>query len=149
MKKILMANELLLTEVGRLIAEGRDVTLTVTGNSMNPFFVDRRDQATLSPFRPEALKKGDVVLARETTGRIVFHRIVRREGDKLTLQGDGNIQLTERCTVADVLGLLTVAIRKGRSYPVGSRTWRCYSALWLWLTPLRRWPLALFRRLCL
>ena len=38
-------NEILLPEVARLIKEGHTVTITVRGNSMNPFLVDRRDTA--------------------------------------------------------------------------------------------------------
>ena len=37
-------NEILLPEVARLIKEGHTVTITVRGNSMNPFLVDRRDR---------------------------------------------------------------------------------------------------------
>ena len=41
-------NEILLPEVARLIKEGHTVTITVRGNSMNPFLVDRRDRVTLA-----------------------------------------------------------------------------------------------------
>ena len=40
-------NEILLPEVARLIKEGHTVTITVRGNSMNPFLVDRRDRVTV------------------------------------------------------------------------------------------------------
>ena len=43
-------NEILLPEVARLIKEGHTVTITVRGNSMNPFLVDRRDRVTLGDF---------------------------------------------------------------------------------------------------
>ena len=48
-RKRIIPNEVLLPEVARLISEGHTVTLTVRGNSMNPFLVDRRDRIILGP----------------------------------------------------------------------------------------------------
>lgn len=146
MKKII-PNEILLPEVARLISEGRTVTMTVRGNSMNPFLVDIRDKITLSGFTSEDLIPGSSVLARDVTGRIIFHRIIHRQGDTLILQGDGNIDQTEETSVSLVMGLMTVAIRKEKSYPADGKVWKRYSYWWLKLTPIRRWLLALFRRL--
>ena len=140
-------NEILLPEVARLIAEGRTVTITVRGNSMNPFLIDRRDRVTLGGFTPDDLRPGAVVLARDTTGRIVFHRIIRRNGDALLLQGDGNLAQTEETSIARVMGLMTEAIRKEKHYPAHGITWQRYSRWWLRLKPLRRWLLAAFRRI--
>ena len=55
-------NEILLPEVARLIKEGHTVTITVRGNSMNPFLVDRRDRVTLGDFTTEQLQPGVTVL---------------------------------------------------------------------------------------
>ena len=60
-------NEILLPEVARLIKEGHTVTITVRGNSMNPFLVDRRDRVTLGDFTTEQLQPGVAVLARDRT----------------------------------------------------------------------------------
>ena len=84
-------NEILLPEVARLIKEGHTVTITVRGNSMNPFLVDRRDRVTLGDFTTEQLQPGVTVLARDLTERIVFHRIIRRNGDILILQADSKV----------------------------------------------------------
>lgn len=140
-------NEILLPEVARLIEEGHTVTIAVRGNSMNPFLVDRRDRITLGSFTPDDLQPGVAVLARDTTGRIVFHRIIRRNGDTLILQGDGNLAQTEETSIGRVMGLMTEAIRKEKKYPADSRTWKRYSYWWLRLTPARRWLLAIFRRI--
>lgn len=142
-----LPNDILLPEVARLVAHGRSVTLQVKGNSMNPFIVHGRDQVVLSSFDGSDLRPGAVVLARDTQGRFVLHRIVARRGDHLLLRGDGNLHQTETTTVSQVLALMTAVRRKGVVYPVTSRTWRLYSWWWLRLSPLRRWLLALFRRL--
>lgn len=142
----IIPNEVLLPEAARLISEGHTVTLTVRGNSMNPFLVDRRDCIVLGPFTPADLQPGVAVLARDTRSRIVFHRIISRQGDDLTLQGDGNLRQTEQTRVTDVMGIMRSAIRKGKEYPCSGRTWQRYSYWWMKLTPLRRWLLAIFRR---
>lgn len=146
-RRKLIPNEVLLPEVARLIGEGHTVTLTVRGNSMNPFLVDRRDGIVLGPFAEADLQPGTAVLARESTGRIVFHRIIRRHGSALTLQGDGNLRATEQADTADVMGIMLSAIRKGKEYPCSGRTWQRYSYWWMKLTPVRRWLLAVFRRI--
>ena len=69
-RKRIIPNEVLLPEVARLISEGHTVTLTVRGNSMNPFLVDRRDRIVLGPFTDNDLQLNTVVLARDTNGRI-------------------------------------------------------------------------------
>ena len=143
----LIANDILLPEMGRLIGEGHTVTLTVKGASMSPFIVHLRDKVVLGPFEADALKKGDVVLAREHGGQFVLHRIIAREGDKLTLKGDGNASSCEYCSTADVYGLVHGIIRKGRAIGTSSLIWRCYSCAWMTLSPLRRWLLAIWRRL--
>lgn len=140
-------NEILLPEVARLIEAGHTVTITVRGNSMNPFLVDRRDRIILGGFTPNDLQPGVAVLARDTTGRIVFHRIIRRNGESLTLQGDGNLTQTEETSVAQVMGLMREAIRKEKHYSANGKTWKRYSYWWIILKPVRRWLLAIFRRL--
>lgn len=143
-------NEILLPQVAQLIAGGHTVTLTVKGNSMNPFLRHGRDKVTLAPFSAGELAEGDVVLAREMQGgRIVLHRIIRRCGEELTLQGDGNVKQTEQSRTGLVMGLMNEAVRSGRHYPVKGKTWQRYSRWWMRLTPLRRLLLAVYRRLCL
>lgn len=140
-------NEILLPEVARFIEEGHTVTIVVRGNSMNPFLVDRRDRIVLGGFTADDLHPGAAVLARDLTERIVFHRIIHRNGHTLILQGDGNLAQTEETSIDQVMGLMTAAIRKDKRYPADGKAWRYYSYWWLKLTPARRWLLAILRRL--
>ena len=146
-RKRIIPNEVLLPEVARLISEGHTVTLTVRGNSMNPLLVDRRDRIILGPFTDDDLQPGVAVLARDTNGHIIFHRIIHRNGQELTLLGDGNIRITEQTNIANVMGVMIAAIRKEKEYPCNGRIWQRYSFWWLKLTPVRRWLLAIFRRI--
>ena len=147
MDKRLVENEILLPKVAELIASGHTVTLLVKGQSMNPFLRNARDHVTLAPFTSEQLQPGVVVLARELEQeRIVLHRIIWREGERLTLQGDGNVKGAEQTTVDRVMGLVIEVIRGRRHYDTLGRTWRYYSYCWKILRPVRHWLLALYRR---
>lgn len=135
-----------MTEISRLISEGKTVTITAKGYSMNPFIVHLKDQITIGPWKDEQIKEGAVVLAKDTRGAYLIHRIIKRDGDRLTLMGDGNIGLTETARTSEVIGLMQSVTKKGRTYSVQSLRWRLYSWFWKMLTPVRRYPLALWRR---
>ena len=87
------------------------------------------------------------MLAEIAPGKYVFHRIIAIDGENVTLMGDGNIRGTESCTKADVKANALAVIRKGKEYSTEGKHWKRYSKLWMRLTPVRRWLLAIHRRL--
>ena len=137
----------MMEEIRALISEGKLVTLTVKGNSMNPFFVHLRDQITLGPWKDSDIRKGTVALVKDTRGNYLIHRIVKREADRITLIGDGNIGLIENATLENIIGIMYSITRKGRTHSAQGLLWKSYSWLWMLLTPVRRWPLGLWRKL--
>lgn len=149
LRRVSLPNEPLLLQVGELVSSGHNVTIRVRGNSMNPFFVDRRDEVILSPFTKEELKPGVIVLARDESSRFVLHRIIKISGDDLILMGDGNSKGVEYTTPEQVLGVVRKAIRKGREINCYGRKWEFLSSLWRVLLPVRRWLLAVWRRVFL
>ena len=146
-KTITIDKAVMMEEIRILISEGKTVTITVKGNSMNPFMVHLRDQITLGPWKDEDLHKGTVALVRDIHGNHLIHRIIERHPDKIILLGDGNIAQTETATLDNVIGIMYSITRKGRIYTSSSLLWRTYSAIWSFLTPVRRWPLGLWRRI--
>ena len=138
---------IMMEEIRKLIAEGKTVTITVKGNSMNPYMVHMRDQMTLGPWQKEDIKKGTVALVRDIRGNYLIHRIIEIHPDRVILLGDGNIRMTETATWDNIIGIMYAITRKGRSHTSDSLVWRIYSSIWMSLTPLRRWPLGLWRRL--
>ena len=134
-------------EIRQMISEGKTVTITLKGNSMNPFIVHLRDQMTLGPWKDEEIRKGTVALVKDIRGNYLIHRIIKREGNKVTLLGDGNVAQTETATLDNVIGIMQSLTRKGRTYTPKSLTWKIYSAIWAILTPVRRYPLGLWRRI--
>lgn len=139
----------MMEEIRTLVSEGKTVTLTVKGNSMNPFIVHLRDRMTIGPWKDEDIRKGTVALVKDTRGSYVIHRIIKRDKDRVVLLGDGNIGFTETATLDNVIGIMHNIDRKGRIWTPQSTLWRLYSWFWMTLTPLRRYPLALWRKLFL
>ena len=141
-------NELLIPEVGKLIGEGRTVRMTVRGRSMRPFIEDGRDKVILA--QPRNIKVGDVVLARTVEKSYVIHRLT--EMDETTgqciLRGDGNLDL-EHCHKQDIMAKVTDILRKSHEhrYSLDGFTWRAYSFVWTRLRPMRRYLLAVYRRM--
>ena len=137
----------MMQEISKLISEGKTVSISAKGYSMNPFITHLKDQITLGPWTDEQIREGAVVLVKDIRGLYLVHRIIKRDGDTLTLMGDGNIGIIETAHVNNVIALMIGVIKKGRTYSVKSLRWRLYSWFWKLLTPVRRYPLALWRRM--
>ena len=147
-REIKLSNAEFLPEIVKLMDEGHTVTLRLRGFSMRPFLEDNRDKALLT--KAIDPKVGDPVLAEIGPKHFVLHRIVKIEGDAVTLRGDGNLG-DEHCRLQDVKGAVIGFYRKGRTTldRTDGRKWRIYSYIWMHLYPIRRWLLAFYRRIWL
>lgn len=147
-KEIRFANEEFIPEIVRMLESGHTVTLRLHGFSMRPFLEDNRDKALL--VKATNSKVGDAVLAEIAPKHYVLHRIVKIDGDKVTLRGDGNLS-DEHCSLNDVKGFALGFYRKGRTSldKTSGKKWRIYSYAWMRLFPVRRWLLAFYRRIWL
>lgn len=125
-----LSNESFFAWVETEIAEGHPVRFRLKGQSMFPLLRNLRDEVVLHPCVPEELGPMDVVLFRYH-GTHVLHRILRREGQRLFLRGDGSYVAREECMVADVVGKVREIVRPSRKIvPVDAWQWRFPS--WLW-----------------
>ncbi len=134
MKNKSCSNRETFSVVRDLLVEGSQVTVRVKGQSMLPFF---RSGSTvlLRPIREEDIKRLNVVFA-DTGHNFVIHRIIEFDDEKVTLLGDGNIYGTETMPRDKVYGIIDC-----------SATHLFFARIWLWLRPVRRFPLAIFRRI--
>lgn len=135
MEHRVLPNEILLGEVGALLGEGREVSFTPKGTSMLPFIRGGKDTVTLKKI--DTVEVGDIVLAHLPDSRYVLHRVIGIDGDGLEIMGDGNLVGTEKCRTEDVLG---TAVLINAHKPSKGRLWRR-------LKPVRRYLLAIYRRL--
>ncbi|MFM2152052.1 MAG: hypothetical protein RL199_487 [Pseudomonadota bacterium] len=91
---------------------GRALTIVNLSPSLSPF-VRVGDALTLDP--SEQVRLGALV-AVERAGRIVFHRLVRREAGRIVLQGDANPFRDAPDEIEAVLGVVTrQTTRSGRT----------------------------------
>lgn len=141
--RVELPNEVLLGLARDMIRGGHTVTIHVKGYSMRPFLEHQRDKVLLEA--AGELHVGDAVLAEITPGHYVLHRIIRKEGDHLVLQGDGNIRGVEHCTTADVAGIVTRYIRPNRTIDATDRRLCRRIRLWRRVRPIRRYLLFIYK----
>ncbi len=140
--------------------EGKEVVLTVTGNSMAPFLRHGWDQVVLvKPADETVLQVGDVPLYRRQGGQLVLHRIVERDdgrkrrlyGEKGTLPsmhsssgltytmlGDAQTQREPNIRPEQILAVAVAFVRKGKRRECRSTAYRRRCLRWHRLMPLRR-----------
>ena len=141
-------NKIFFAEVEELLAEGRQVTILVRGNSMRPLLRDGRDKVILRKAIDEDIKKGAVMLFRYR-GSHVMHRVTRIEGDVVIFEGDGNYKLQEVASRKDIIAVMETVVRpSGRRIECSGRRWRVLSCVWLSQARfVRRVILGIMRRL--
>lgn len=141
---IATSDDNILAEAIRLVSEGIAVTFPVNGRSMLPFIVGGRESVVLESPRPPQV--GDVVLAYVENCRYVIHRILKIEGDNVTLMGDGNLYGVEHCHIQDIKASAThVIAADGKPRSLDSRRSRRRAGIWRKLKPIRKWLLLAYR----
>lgn len=120
----------------RLLQAGETLSLPVLGSSMAPFLVHRRDTVWLSaPTRP--LKAGDIVLYRRRNGEYILHRVRSVKGGVYTMIGDAHTVSEPGIAPAQILGIVTHALRKGKTQQPGTFWWEFFARFWVRVIPLR------------
>ena len=141
-------NNLFFASVEELIGEGRSVEMTVKGYSMRPFVRNGRETVVLSPLPDGGVKEGMVILFRYG-GQHILHRLVRIEGERLTMEGDGNYRTSEVVAPADVVAYVSeVGLMCGRRIGYNSCAWRWRSAVSLARKWARRVAVDLKHKIC-
>lgn len=129
-----IANRELFSIVRDTLLEGNTVRVAVKGQSMLPFFRSG-STITLRPVREEDIRKYNVVMA-DAGHAFVVHRIIEVGESVVTLLGDGNIYGTEKVSRDKIYGIVDC-----------SPLHLFFAKIWLWMRPVRRFPLAIFRRI--
>ena len=138
MEKLVLPNDVMLNEVARMLAEGREVVLVPKGRSMLPFIRGGVDKVVV--VKPETFKVGDIVLA-HFGGHFVLHRIIGIEENQVTLMGDGNFFGTEVGPKEEVAGKVEAVIKPSGRQRKPGRGW-----LWRKLLPVRKYLLKFYRK---
>ena len=125
-----------------LLNETESVPLVISGSSMTPFLVHRRDTVYLSkPDRP--LKKGDMVLYQRDNGAYILHRIFKTDLNSYTMVGDAQTVLEYGIRNDQIRAVVTAVRRKGKLIQRGSFWWDFFEKVWISMVPFR----PLFRKI--
>ena len=132
----------LASEVTRRLSSTSSVIIPTKGASMIPFIIGEDRVELVRPGR--LLAVGMVVLARTETRGIVLHRVVDIQGETITLMGDGNLSLREKCKISDLIGIATYIINSdGSKKYIYTRRRQLVWRFWYRCLPIRRWLLRL------
>lgn len=137
-KKIFSIKELA-PVIKQLVSEDKQVKFTITGNSMFPLLVNRRDMVTLASF--DNIKKYDVVLHQRKDGTYILHRVIGVKGDTFTIAGDNETIKEKDVNISQIIAVAVSFERKGKKIYANDIAYRIYSILWLLVFPLRHFIL--------
>ena len=128
--------------VRSILEEGKEVPLVVTGNSMMPFLIDRRDQVLIKRIeRP--LKKGDIAFFQRENGQYIMHRIHFMRKDDRTGEnqfyfiGDGQKNIEGPIKETQIFGVITGVLRKGKYLDEHTFTWGFFENIWRYVIQFR------------
>ena len=119
--------------VEQVLKEKGFFVTTTSGVSMVPLFSDRRDRIVIKP-AAERLKKYDVPLYRRGES-LVLHRIIKVRENDYVIRGD-NCVLREIVSDEQIVGVLAEFYRKDKHYTVNDFSYRLYSRLWVFISPV-------------
>ncbi|MFI3314789.1 MAG: hypothetical protein R3Y04_03895 [Rikenellaceae bacterium] len=148
MRRKIVPNTALFEDVVKIINDDKSVVILTKGNSMLPFIVGGRDSVELHKIESDApLKPGDIVLARiESPIRYFIHRVIDINDDSVLLKGDGNIVGVERCHIDGIIARVKVIIKPKKRVNPNTKSQQRYAKIWNNYLPLKRYILAILRR---
>lgn len=143
MKRVIIQNAIIFSEVAKLVSNGESVTIKTKGNSMLPFISGERDSVVLA--KTDNIKLYDIVLAIVNENQYVLHRVIKIMGNKLILMGDGNLKGCEICTIENVIATAIEVIGDNREYSCRDNKYIRRAKIWKVLLPIRKYLLAIYK----
>lgn len=123
--------------VREILSQGKETSVTITGNSMSPFLIHGRDEILISP--PEGnWKKGDMAFFVRDNGQYVMHRIckVDKNGDCFFV-GDAQQLIEGPIKENQIFGKITKVKRKGKWIGPEAFWWKFFARIWVNIIPFR------------
>lgn len=120
-----------------LISEGAVIPVYVSGSSMNPFLISRRDIVYLESVGENDVKAGRILLVRRKSGSLVLHRVRKINSDgTIVLNGDAQ-SWCETAERNQVIAAVCEIDRKGKKRSADSFYWKSINMVWKLLFPFR------------
>lgn len=121
-----------LANLGNFVKErltnGGSIEIAVTGNSMFPLFVNKRDLVLLSPVKK--LKKRQICFYQTESGQFLLHRIVKISKEGVYFLGDNRMDIEPPLSIDRVYGVVTEYVRRGKRKKVNCFFQKCYAFIW-------------------
>ncbi len=121
-----------LSQLGEFVKEtllgGKSVEMVVTGNSMFPLFVNKRDTVKISPVKK--LKKRQICFYQTIDGQFMLHRIVKLSDNGVFFVGDNRIIVEKELPKERVYGVVTEYVRRGKRKSAKCLFHKIYSFIW-------------------
>lgn len=133
----IVSNKKYFAKVESLLQNGENVKIPIRGKSMLPFLKET-DKIVLFPAYAGRLSLGDILLAREESGRVILHRLVKINKETLILAGDGNLVQQEIINSNQVIGVARWAIRGDKKIDLQSIKNQVLGVSWYKIRFIRR-----------
>jgi hypothetical protein len=98
-------------------------------------FVQDGDLVLVSPAEGSEVRVGDVICYRESPGRLLLHRMIRRDGERLVTKGDA-LAVSELIFPGQLLGKVVAIERRGRVRRLDTGVARWRNRMIVLLSPL-------------
>lgn len=131
------SNKEYFSHVESLLQNGENVKIPIRGKSMLPFLKET-DKIVLFPAYAERFSLGNILLAREESGRVILHRLVKINKETLILAGDGNLVQHEIINSNQVIGVARWAIRGDKKIDLQSFKNQVLGISWYKIRFIRR-----------
>lgn len=126
----------LIPEYRRMMEDGLEVPLLVSGSSMSPFMIHQRDRILMRRIE-SPLRRGDMAMFQRDDGAYVMHRICRIRGDEYYFVGDAQTVIEGPVRRDQIFAVVTAVQRKGVWQKPGMFWWEFFRTVWLWMRPFR------------
>ena len=90
-----------------LLSQNKCIQLHPIGYSMYPLIVPERDEVIISPLGNHRIRRGDVLLYRRKTGKLVLHRVYKIKGTKIYFVGDNQSEIEGPISLMQIYGIMT------------------------------------------
>ena len=121
-----------------LMEEGKEVSMIISGSSMNPFLIHHRDSILMK--KPDGpVRRGEMVFYQRPSGAYVMHRVhhIDKNG-MLYMVGDAQTEIEGPLDPDCVFAIIIKVKRKGKWIQPGDFWWFFFRCIWIGCIPLRR-----------
>jgi ribosomal protein S18 acetylase RimI-like enzyme len=116
------------------LKRGQRVRMTVNGSSMLPF-IRNDDTVELEPLTIPP-RVGEIVLAQNTCGCYVVHRVIRIKGDNFYLRGDAQTCFEGPLEIEKIFGKVIQSEHQGQIRKHSRGIWHILGRIWLYTHPI-------------